>query len=82
MKACGLSVCPTYQVDAPLIGRLKTISNDIKGRIATMGNLFVFEGLVESLYIIAIDSTLLKSKGHVWHVSSMKEGVVSPLFRN
>jgi hypothetical protein len=46
-----------------------------------MGNLFVFEGLVE-LYVIAIDSTLLKSKGHVWHVSSMKEGGVSPLFRN
>ncbi len=42
-----------------------------------MGNLFVFEGLVEP-YVIAIDSTLLKSKGHVWHASSMKEGIVVP----
>ena len=56
--------------------RLKTISTDIKERIATMGNLFVSEGLVKP-YIIAIDSTLLKAyKGHVWHVSSMKEGIL------
>jgi hypothetical protein len=26
--------------------------------------------------IIAIDSTLLKAKGHVWHKSSMKKGIV------
>jgi hypothetical protein len=55
--------------------RLKTISNDIKGRIAVMGNLFVFEDLVEP-HVIAIDSTLLKSKGHVWHTSSMSKGIV------
>ena len=80
MKACGLSdsYLPCRRT---FDRRLKTISNDIKGRIATMRNLFVFEGLVE-LYVIAIDSTLLKSKGHVWHASSMKEGGVSPLFRN
>ena len=40
-----------------------------------MGDLFVSEGLVKP-YVIAIDSALLKSKGHVWHVSSMKEGIV------
>ena len=40
-----------------------------------MGNLFVSEGLVKP-YVIAIDSTLLKSKGHVWHASSIKEGIV------
>ena len=40
-----------------------------------MGNLFVFEGLVKP-YVIAIDSTLLKSKGHVWHVSSMNKGII------
>lgn len=51
------------------------MSSDIKGRIATMGNLFIYEGLVKP-YVIAIDSTLLKSKGHVWHASSMKERVV------
>ena len=40
-----------------------------------MGNLFVSEGLVKP-YVIATDSTLLKSKGHVWHASSIKEGGV------
>lgn len=40
-----------------------------------MGNLFVFEGLVEP-HVIAIDSTLVKAyKGKVWHASSMKKGI-------
>jgi hypothetical protein len=54
---------------------LKTIPTDIKERISAMGNLFVAEELVD-LSITAIDSTLLKAKGHVWHKSSMKKGVV------
>jgi len=54
---------------------LKTISKDIKKRIAMMGNLFVVEGLVRA-YILATDTALLKSKGKVWHKSSMKEGIV------
>ena len=40
-----------------------------------MGNVFVIEGLVKP-YVVATDTALLKSKGHVWHKSSMKEGVV------
>ena len=41
-----------------------------------MGRLFVSEGLVKP-HVIAIDSTLLKAyNGHVWHVSSMKEGIM------
>ncbi len=40
-----------------------------------MGYLFVVEGLVD-LSITAIDSTLIKAKGGVWHKSSMKKGVV------
>lgn len=40
-----------------------------------MGNLFVSEGLVRP-YVVAVDSALLKSKGHVWHASSMKEGII------
>jgi transposase len=40
-----------------------------------MGNLFVVEGLVRA-YILATDTALLKSKGKVWHKSSMKEGIV------
>ena len=55
--------------------RLKTISTDVKERISTMGHLFVIEELV-GLSITAIDSTLVKANGHVWHKSSMKKGVV------
>jgi len=51
------------------------MSPDIKERIATMGHLFVAEGMTNSS-ITAIDSTLLKAKGHLWHKSSMKKGVV------
>jgi hypothetical protein len=40
-----------------------------------MGNLFVFEGLVKP-FIVATDSALLKSRGKLWHKSSMKDGVV------
>lgn len=74
MKACGLSLL--YLPNRRTFDRrLKTISTDIKERIAIMGNLFVFEDRVKP-YVVAIDSTLLKSKGHVWHASSMKDGVV------
>ena len=75
VKACGLSVSyiPSRRT---FDRRLKSMSVDIKERIATMGRLFVSEGLVKP-YVIAIDSTLLKAyKGHVWHVSSMKEGIM------
>ena len=40
-----------------------------------MGYLFVAEGIV-NLSITAIDSTLLKANGHLWHKSSMKKGIV------
>ncbi len=74
MKACGLS--DSYLPSRRTFDRrLKTISSDIKERIATMGNLFVLEDFVKP-YILAVDSALLKSKGHVWHASSMKEGIV------
>jgi hypothetical protein len=78
MGACGLSESHlpsrrTYD------RRLKAISADIKERISTMGYLFVAtEGLVADPSIAAIDSTLLKAKGHVWHKSSMEKGVVPP----
>jgi hypothetical protein len=51
------------------------MSTDIKERISTMGYLFIAERLVEHS-ITAIDSTLIKAKGHVWHKSSMKKGIV------
>jgi hypothetical protein len=56
--------------------RLKTISTDIKQRIpSTMGNLFVTDGLADPS-IPAIDGTLMKAKGPLWHKSSMKKGIV------
>jgi len=43
-----------------------------------MGYLFVAERLamVDDHCITAVDSTLIKAKGHVWHKSSMKKGEV------
>ena len=40
-----------------------------------MTHLFVCEKMIDS-YIVAIDSTLLKAKGHLWHKSSMIKGIV------
>jgi hypothetical protein len=74
MKACGLSKLP-LPCRRTFDRRLKTISIDIKEKITTMGCLFVTEGIVKP-YIMAIDSTLIKAKGHVWHKSSMEKGVV------
>ena len=74
MKACGLS--DSYLPSRRTFDRrLKTISTDIKERLSTMGKLFVVEGLVRP-YVVATDTALLRSKGHIWHASSMKEGVV------
>jgi hypothetical protein len=72
MKACGLTGLPDRRT---FDRRLSTISADIKERIAVIANLFVKEKLVDP-YVIAIDSTLLKAKGHLWHKSSIIKGVV------
>lgn len=74
VKACGLSkvLLPSRRT---FDRRLKIVSMDIKERITTMGNMFVSEGLVKP-HILAIDSTLVKAKGHVWHKSSMTKGLV------
>ena len=72
MKACGLTNLPDRRT---FDRRLSTISIDIKERITATGNLFVKEKLVDP-YIVSVDSTLLKAKGHVWHKSSMIKGVV------
>jgi len=65
--ACGLITIPCRRT---FDRRLKTISTDVKGRISEMGYLFVTDGLTDP-FITAIDSTLLKAKGHVWHESSI-----------
>jgi hypothetical protein len=72
MKRCGLTQIPDRRT---FDRRLKTISIDIKERIAIMTSLFVYEKMIDP-YIVAIDSTLLKAKGHVWHKSSMNNGIV------
>src|SRR6185437_6806030 len=70
--ACGLVTIPCRRT---FDRRLKTISAEIKERISSMGYLFVVDGLADPS-IAAIDSTLIKAKGPVWHTSSMKKGVV------
>ena len=70
--ACGLVSIPSRRT---FDRRLKTISTDIKQRISTMGYLFAAEGRVD-LSITAIDSTLMKAKGNVWHKSSMEKEIV------
>jgi hypothetical protein len=72
MKACGLTSLPDRRT---FDRRLSTISIEIKVRISSIGNLFVKERLVDP-YIVTIDSTLLRAKGHLWHKSSMIKGVV------
>ena len=62
MKACGLTSLPDRRT---FDRRLKTISVDTKERIAAMAVLFVKERLVDP-YIVTIDSTLLRAKGHLW----------------
>jgi hypothetical protein len=72
LKACGLIRLPDRRT---FDRRLKTISPDIKERISSMGNLFVKEKLVDP-YIVSVDSTLLRAKGHLWHKSSIIKRVV------
>lgn len=72
MKGCGLSRIPNRRT---FDRRLATLSNDIKNRITTMGELFVLEKIVDPS-ILSADSTLVKAKGHVWHKSSMKKKVL------
>ena len=71
--ACGLVTIPCSR--RTFYRRLKTISTDIKGRISSIGYLFVAEGIID-LSITAIDSHSLKANGHVWHKSSIKKGIV------
>jgi hypothetical protein len=71
--ACGLVKIPSRRT---FDRRLKIISTDIKERISAMGHLFVVEGLVVDASITAVDSTLIKAKGCVWHKSSMEKGEV------
>ncbi|HEY6884568.1 MAG TPA: hypothetical protein VI278_11065, partial [Nitrososphaeraceae archaeon] len=73
MKACGLTSLPDDRRTSDR--RLAKISLDVKERIIdAMAMLFVKEKFVDP-YIVAIDSTLLKAKSHMWHKSMIK-GIV------
>jgi hypothetical protein len=72
MKACGSTSLPDRRT---FDRRLSTISADIKERISAMAVLFVKEKFVDP-YIVSIDSTLLRAKGHLWHKSSMLKGII------
>ena len=79
VRACGLPTELHLPSRRTFDRRLKTVSNDIKERIVTMGYLFVSESLVNP-YILATDSsTLIKAnKGKVWHKSSMMDKGIVP----
>jgi Transposase DDE domain len=72
MKRCSLTQIPDRRT---FDRRLKTISIDIKERITVTNCLFVREKMIDP-YIVAINCTLLKAKGQVWHKSSMNKGIV------
>jgi hypothetical protein len=74
--ACGLLSIPSRRT---FDRRLKTMSTDIKQRISTMGYLFAAEGIVmvddDHSIATAVDSTLMKAKGSIWHKSSIRRKV-------
>ena len=72
VNMCGLPQIPDRRT---FDRRLKTISLDVKERITFMSYLFVREKIIDP-YIVGIDSTLLKAKGHIWHKSSMIKGII------
>jgi hypothetical protein len=72
MLACGLDRVPDRRT---FDRRFRGVSPDVGSRIDFMGRLFVEERLVDP-YIVSVDSTLLKARGHLWHKSCMEQGVV------
>ena len=67
MAACGLDRIPDRST---FDRRFEAESLALRPRIDAMGELFVGERLVDP-YIVSVDSTLLKARGHVWHKTSM-----------
>ena len=72
MAACGLDRVPDRRT---FDRRFRGVSSDVRSRIDSMGCQFVEEKLVDP-YIVSVDSTLLRAKGHVWHKTSMEKGSV------
>jgi len=72
MKGGGLYKVPSRRT---FDRRPATISNDIKNRITTMGELFVPDKIVDPS-VLSTDSILIKVKGNLWHKSSMRKKVL------
>lgn len=72
-KACALSSLPERRT---FDRRLAEIFDAIKEMIAAIAVLFVKEKFVDPC-IVTIDSTLLRTIGHLWHKSSRIKGVVA-----
>jgi hypothetical protein len=72
MVACGLDRIPDRRT---FDRRFEAESLALRPRIDAMGELFVGERLVDP-YIVSVDSTLLKARGHVWHKTSMQKNSV------
>jgi hypothetical protein len=73
MKACGLAHLPDRRT---FDRRLSTISVDIKERIAVMAVLLFVKEILVDPYIVSVDSTLLKAKGHLWHIVPVEVGAL------
>jgi len=73
MMACGLDTLPDRRT---FDRRFEATPLDLRSRIGSMGELFVNEKFIDP-YVVSVDSSLLKAKGHVWHKSSMEKGVAS-----
>ncbi len=71
--ACGLCRLPDRRT---FDRRFEASSLGLRPRIDSMGELFVREEMVDP-YIVSVDSTLLRAKGHVWHKSSMEKGTAT-----
>jgi hypothetical protein len=71
--ACGLCRLPDRRT---FDRRFKATSLGLRPRIGSMGELFVREKLIDP-YIVSVDSTLLRAKGHVWHKSVMEKGTAT-----
>lgn len=72
MVVCGLDGVPDRRT---FDRRFKATPLDLRPRIEAMGELFVREKLIDP-YIASVDSSLLKAKGHIWHKTSMQNGIV------
>lgn len=74
-EACGLGDGGRMPSRRTFDRRLKAMPPILKESIRLMARLLFAHGLIDPL-IVAVDSSLLKAKGPVWHKSSMEKGEI------